>query len=266
MKLISAYRQGLASMAGFIKDWRIIHLLGFNSLRRRYARSKVGQFWITINLGIVVLALGLLWSQLWRLPIKEFVPHVAASSVLFTFISGTLMASRVNFQTHASYFINNRLSHSVSITGMIYEQGITLCHNMIIILICSLFFRIQPTVYILTIPISLMVITAILYMLSFIIAYACARYRDLIEVVGSILQVTYFVTPIMWTSDLLPDHLEGYLFLNPIAAMIELVTDPILGKQIDPKAIYMVGGLFVFLLIVTPLVVSRNEKRAIYWV
>ncbi|WP_409433219.1 ABC transporter permease [Litorimonas sp. RW-G-Af-16] len=265
MSIINSYRDGFANMASFVKDWRIIHLLGFNGLRRRYARSKIGQFWITINLGIVVLALGLLWSQLWRLPITEFVPHVAASSVIFTYISGTLMAARVNLQSHASYFINNRLSHSVSVTGMMYEQGITLLHNLIIILLCSLFFQIKPTIYILTVPFSLLVITAILYMLSYIIAYVCVRYRDMIEVIGSILQVTYFVTPIMWTSDLLPDHLEPYLFLNPVAAMIEIVTDPILGKDIDPKAFYMVGGLFIVLLIITPLVVARNRKRAIYW-
>lgn len=184
---------------------------------------------------------------------------------MFTYISGTLLAARTNLQSHFSYFINNRLSHSVSITGMIYEQVIMLLHNFIVILLCSLFFAIKPTIYILTIPFSLMVITAILYMASLCVTYLCLRFRDLTEVVGSILQVMYFVTPIMWTSDLLPDHLEPYLFLNPIAAMIEIVTDPILGKDIDPNAIYMVGGVFLVLLIITPLFVARNRNRAIYW-
>lgn len=266
MALITeSYKNGLSTMCDFVKDWRIIHLLGFNSLRRRYARSKIGQFWITINLGVVVLALGLLWSQLWRLPISEFVPHVAASTVIFTYVSGTLMAARGNLQAHSSYFINNRLSHSVSISGMIYEQGITLLHNFIIIVLLSLFFQVKPTIYLFTVPFSLIIITAILYMASYIIAYICLRYRDMIEVVGSILQVTYFLTPIMWTSDLLPDHLEPYLYINPVAAMVEIVTDPILGRQVDPNAIYMVVGLFLVLLVITPFVVSRNHKRAIYW-
>ena len=37
---------GFEELLGGIHHWRVWHLLGVNDLRHRYARSKLGQFWL----------------------------------------------------------------------------------------------------------------------------------------------------------------------------------------------------------------------------
>ena len=46
-----------------IENWRIWHLMGSAELRRRYARSRLGQFWLTLSTGILI---GVPWPRVER--------------------------------------------------------------------------------------------------------------------------------------------------------------------------------------------------------
>src|SRR5215471_11808980 len=80
---------GTADLLGGIDNWRLSYLMGLGEIRQRYARSRIGQFWVTISTGIVVTVLGLLWSTLWKVPVADLLPFVAISLVVWTMISGT---------------------------------------------------------------------------------------------------------------------------------------------------------------------------------
>ncbi|MFD6069087.1 ABC transporter permease, partial [Amycolatopsis lurida] len=43
--------------------------LGWQDIKQRYRRSVIGPFWITISQGVIALGLGLLYSQLFGMPI-----------------------------------------------------------------------------------------------------------------------------------------------------------------------------------------------------
>jgi hypothetical protein len=56
----------------------------------------------------------------------------------------------------------------------------------------------------------------------------CARFRDIPPIVGSVLQIGFFVTPIIW----LPSQLgadDHWLLLNPFFDLLEVVRKPLLG-------------------------------------
>src|SRR5215510_10666773 len=73
---------GMADLLSGIANWRLSHIMGLGEIRRRYARSRIGQFWLTISTGIVVAVLGLVWSALWKVPIADLLPFVAVSLIV----------------------------------------------------------------------------------------------------------------------------------------------------------------------------------------
>src|SRR5215470_14923416 len=81
---------GIADLLKGIDNWRLSHLMGLGEIRRRYARSRIGQFWLTISTGIMVASLGLVWSTLWNMPVEDLLPFVAISLIVWTMITGTL--------------------------------------------------------------------------------------------------------------------------------------------------------------------------------
>src|SRR5699024_7038737 len=58
-------------------------MLGLQDIKQRYRRSIVGPFWITIATGVMALALGLLYSMPFQLPLAYFLPNVTVGLIMW---------------------------------------------------------------------------------------------------------------------------------------------------------------------------------------
>ena len=54
--------------------------IGLHDIRQRYRRSVIGPFWITLSTGIMIGALGFLYSHIFKIDMKEYLPFLAAGS------------------------------------------------------------------------------------------------------------------------------------------------------------------------------------------
>jgi len=63
---------------------------------------------------------------------------------------------------------------------------------------------------------------------SYLVAIACVRFRDLTQVVQNGLMIAFFITPILWKPDQIPPDKQYLLFLNPFAALLAVVREPLL--------------------------------------
>ncbi len=64
--------------------------LGWLELRQRYKRSIVGPFWITLSMAVLIIALGVIYGELFKLEVKEYLPMLAVGLVFWNFISGVI--------------------------------------------------------------------------------------------------------------------------------------------------------------------------------
>lgn len=56
--------------------------IGLHSIRQTYRRSFIGPFWITISMGVMVAAIGVLYGQIFKIEIREYLPYLAAGFFL----------------------------------------------------------------------------------------------------------------------------------------------------------------------------------------
>jgi len=257
---------GIADLMRGIGNWRLCHLMGLGEIRRRYARSRIGQFWLTLSTAIMVTALGLVWSTLWRQPVAELMPFVAISLISWTMISGTLTEAATVFASTAPIFLNQGMSFSAAIYSLVYRQLLIFLHNVPTIVIAMLLFSVPAG------GISLMALSGFgllvlaLVWTSYLVAIACVRFRDLTQVVQNVLTITFFITPILWKPDQIPPDKQYLLFLNPFAALLAVVREPLLGQlpsiyDWTAAAIFAIGGFIVALPII-----GYCQRRIIYWV
>ena len=54
---------------------------------KRYRRSSIGPWWLTINLLIFVLSVGLIWSILWKINLKVYLPFFLFGMVFWEIVS-----------------------------------------------------------------------------------------------------------------------------------------------------------------------------------
>lgn len=256
---------GWSDIVEGIKNWRISHIIGVAELRRRYARSRLGQFWLTLSTGIQIGTLGLVWSLLWKRPVSEMMPYFAVSLILWNMMSGLIGDATTVFANYGRYFINQRMSFATAINALLYRNVLILLHNaVVVILVFAVFLKPVGIRSLLALPgLCLAILTG--FWLSYVVAILCARYRDLGQLVTSILQIAFYVTPVLWKADFIPPDYRNLIALNPFSIYLSIIRDPILNLP-APLELWVfalsisIGGFLLAL----PFI-GKYHKRIIYW-
>ncbi|MBY0382787.1 MAG: ABC transporter permease [Xanthobacteraceae bacterium] len=248
------------------KRWRLVHLLGVSGLRARYARSILGQFWLMISNLIFVVALGLLWSQIWKMQIDEYLPFIACGSIIYQFIASTINESPAVLVGDARIYVNERVPFLLSTMAHLYRQVIIVAHNVpimigIILWSKSAHLAVSPA-FIFSLVATLIFLAAVSYSLSLV----CARYRDLIQLVATVMQVMFLLTPVMWQVSFLPAMYVDYLFvLNPFASLIDILRNPLIGMEVHRLAYFSVLGWTLASVALAALAHRVWARTVIFW-
>jgi ABC-type polysaccharide/polyol phosphate export permease len=250
--------------AGFT-SWQVWSLLGFTDIRQRYLRSRFGQFWITLSTAIFIGGIGTVYSVLFRQPIQDYIPYLAVNITVWTLISQTVSESSTAFVSSAIYLRQDAIPKTTFILRLMVRNLITFAHNFVIIPLVFLVFLIPvSTTALLAIPGLLLVLLA-LFLISLNLGILSTRFRDLPQIITNALQLIFFITPIMWRTDQLSGARLELVTWSPIATLLRIVSEPMLGHVPRPSA-YLVSILFIFVLIALTLpLFARFRARLVYW-
>jgi lipopolysaccharide transport system permease protein len=262
----STAKRGWNDLVDGFESWRVWHLMGVGTLRRRYSRSRLGQFWTTLTTGIMIAAMGAVWSLLFHLKLAELLPSLASGFVLWTFMSGVINESTGAVTNSGNYFLNQDMPFSVPIFAIIYYQLITLAHNAVIIVIVFVIFPPSLNFNILLFFPALLLIIISLISISSITAILCARYRDVIQLVANIIQTAFFVTPVMFRPDAIPEKYHWLNLINPFAVLLEISRSPLLGNDIHWVNWAIALGLAIGGALVAIPMIGHYRKRVIFWI
>ncbi|UZE48132.1 ABC transporter permease [Rhodopseudomonas sp. P2A-2r] len=245
--------------------WRLWVTLGWNDILQRYRRSILGPFWLTASMAIMVIALGVLYAELFKMQIREFLPFLCVGLLVWNLLSGFLGEAGALFTGSESYIKQIRLPYSVYVYRSTWSKFVIFAHNFVIYFGVLLYFQFWPgAVMLLAIPgIILVLINGALANLC--IGIISARFRDVPQVVTSVVQIVFFVTPIFWKPELL--QRRAYLAdLNPFYHLIEIVRAPLLGQIPTGKHYLAVLLITLVNLVVASVFFTRFRARIAYWV
>lgn len=247
-------------------NWRLVHLLGITALRSRYARSRFGQAWLSVTTFIQILCTGFVWSLIWRMQISEYLPYVGIGQIVYLFLSQTINESTGVFIADARIYMNDKLPFMLSIGAHVYRNFLILLHNIPTIILLLLWSdKVHPAI---TLDFLLGVALAFTFIVfsSYLLATVCTRFRDLIQLVGLLIQLIFLVSPIMWKISFLPEQYQKYALINPFASMLELIRNPLLGIPVNPMALVSVSAWTALIILLAIVVYKKMNRHTIYWI
>jgi lipopolysaccharide transport system permease protein len=245
--------------------WEIWTLLGVSDIRQRYKRSRLGQFWITASMAIFIVSIGVVYSLLFNQPVYDYVPLLAVNMTVWTLLSGIVTDSTTAFVQAGIYLRQDALPKTIFVIRVLTRNLIILGHNIVIIPLVFLAFGVVPSpVAILAIPGLALVIVAA-FAITLISGILCTRFRDLPQIVQNLLQVAFFVTPVLWRPEQIGESAFHLVAFNPFAAFLRIVADPLRGQVPDALA-YANALLSTLILFAIGLpLFARFRARVVYW-
>jgi lipopolysaccharide transport system permease protein len=218
----------MSEIPAIAKYFNMWFLLGWYDIKQRYRRSLIGPFWITLSTGVMVCAIGFMFSNIFKSSIQEFMPYFAVGQIVWLFISTQINESCATFVQYQSVIKQMSVPLSVHIMRKLWNNLILFGHNFLIIIIVLLIYNKFSWMTLLAIP-AFILILILLFLISIMLGIICTRFRDITQIVAVFMQLIFFFTPILWMKKVLSGRHSWISDFNPFYHIIEIVRSPLLG-------------------------------------
>jgi ABC-type polysaccharide/polyol phosphate export permease len=258
-----------ADLTATIVRWRTWALMAGQDILLRYRRSVLGPFWISISMAALILAIGYLYSAVMHLDLVTYLSYLAFGLLAWNFLS-SLLNEGCNIVIEAEGHLRSvAIPTPVLAARMVYRNLIIFLHNAVVVGLLIIFlarygFRVSPMA-----PLSLVGVLIYLligYFAAIALGPLCARFRDIPQVIANVLQVAFFLSPIIWgvgTSLAGPRAL--FKDANPFYHLLQVVRGPLLGgPEAATPTNWLVSLSILGVLFVAALATLALSRRRIY--
>ena len=251
-------RQGL-------RLWRLWIKFGWNDILLQYRRSLFGPFWLSASMSLMVITIGIVYARIFKIELSEFMPFVCVGLLLWGYISSILNEAGGLFTASKSYIKQIKLPYSLYVYKFIWSKIIVFAHNFVVYFGVIIYFQLWPgAVALVAIP-SFLLLTLNGALSSLYLGMAAARFRDIPQLITSVVQILFFVTPVMWKTELLGPN--SYLtLLNPFFHLLEIVRAPLLGQMPEMRSYVAVFLVTIVNALIAITFFTRFRKRIAYWI
>ncbi len=257
--------EAVADLVAGLFAYEVWTSLAFHEIRQRFRRSLLGPFWLTLSMGIMVGALGFVFSRLFGQDVSRTLPYIAVGLIFWGLLTSCINEGTTIFIGNEAYIRNVPLPLSVHFYRMVARNVIIWAFNMAIYVIVLVAFRIVPGWQVLLfIPGFLLFLINAAWM-GLAAGILSTRYRDIPQVIANLVQVVFFVTPVFWSPETLSRR-PAFVQLNPLYHLLELSRSPLLGRGISAQNWTFTIGLAVVGVAITAYLYRRAYARIAYWV
>lgn len=248
-----------------IASWRLWTLLGWLEVRQRYARSRLGPFWLTVSMGVLVGSIGVVYGTLFGQKMSDYLPFLAISLVMWGTLSQIVTEGSTAYISSSHYIRQAATPKLIFMLQVLWRNLVILAHNFLIIVALLLIFGAKSWE---TLPVFIPAL--VLYMgnalwMAMVAGLLSARFRDLPQMIAALMQIAFYVTPVIYR----PTALNRFSFIvewNPLAYLIELVRAPLVGQMPSATTWAVTIAMCVLGWLVALALTGRFLKRIPYWV
>lgn len=250
-----------------LQAWRIWLYLGMQDVRNQFRRSRMGASWLIINLSLMAGGIGYVYGHLFHVNLRYFFPTLVLGLIIWILISTIIIQGCQTFILSEDYVKQFSFAKQIYIFRFLISALINLGIGFIIYAVVAYWMKIEITLATLWFVPGLILLIFINIGHLIIFAYWGSRFRDLTHAISGLFQILFYVTPIIFTADMLKERGLDFVYLyNPFYYLIEIIRFPLLHHTIAPISIYLICLLYAGLIwCLALLTMIKYDARLAYW-
>jgi lipopolysaccharide transport system permease protein len=251
----------LPDLRAIARAREVLYFLTWRDVKVRYKQTAIGAVWAILQPLTAMLIFTLVFSRLAKLP-SEGVPYpifAYCALVPWTFFSTALT------QASGSLILNERLITRVyfprliiplaSVCGVVIDLGLAS-----VVLIAMMFaYTISPGLGLFLVPVFVLIASAAAIGIGALLAALNVRYRDVRYVIPLLVQLWIFITPVAYSTSLVPGRWRWVYALNPMVGVVEGFRWAFFDSSLPGRDIAISTVSAVVILIVGLIVFGRME-------
>jgi lipopolysaccharide transport system permease protein len=247
----------------------LLGILVVRNLKIRYKRSVLGFFWTLLTPLFFILIYAVFLKLLKSFDSNPvFLPSLVAGVVVWQFLAMCLGDSLHAILGNATLVTKAAFPRIVLPLSMAIANTINFLLSTVILIVYLLILKlvVMPEVisfqYAWLLPIVLVTQFALCLGLSLILSSLNVFFRDTEHILGVGLLAWFFLTPIIYTFDRIPQEFQRYSFLNPMTGIVTAFRTGFLGTSIvAPRLVTMSLGIAWVVLLIGILMFQMLQSR-----
>lgn len=230
-------------------------------IRGKYKGSFLGVLWSFLNPLLMVLVYALVFPYIMRTNVDNYLVYLITGVIPWNFFT-TCITTGCNCVwinggiIKKVYFPREILPISVVAAGLI-----NFLISCVIILLFVLFGGIGFSIQLLWLPLIAIIQSALSLGLLFILSAINVYVRDIEYLVGFLLNLLFYATPILYTADMFPESIRWVLYLNPMTTIIESYRNIFYYQQSPALTSLMIVFAVSFLILIIGYLIFKKLER-----
>ena len=197
-----------------------------------------------------------------KIRVPKFPIFLFSALLPWSFLSSTLSMGVTSITENSNlvkkvYFPREVLPLSIVLVNLFH-----FCLSFLVLIPALLFFKIIPGFSFFFLVVIVFFQTLFVLGLTLLASALDVYYKDVKHILEVMLNLWFWLTPIIWPLYLVPEKLQDYVYLNPFTAFVQAYRDIILHNKFPNPlilTILVVTGILVFLL--GALVFQKKQRR-----
>jgi len=208
--------------------WQKKHLIwdfAVADLKLRYRNSILGFFWTLLEPLLILSVLYIVFTNVFESEIEYFPLYLLLGLIMWNMVvRGTLMAQS-SLITRAGIFTSIKIPVSFPPLGSSITSLIMFCFELVVLGMFFIWFNFIPPLTILLLPLILGLEFVLILGLSLPLSVLNVKIKDTQFVWTIILTAGFFLSPIFYKIEILPDKIQSLIKLNPMVGILNAARD-----------------------------------------
>ena len=249
--------------------WRyreLFYVLSWRDISVRYKQTVIGVAWAVIRPVLTMIIFTVIFGKVAKLPTEGNAPYavmVYAAMLPWQFFANSLSGSSNSLISNANLITKVYFPRLIIPASTVVTNLVDFLISFALLLILLGYYQYPPTMRFLFLPAFLLIAFLTSFGVGLFLTSLNVKYRDFCHIVPFIAQFGLYVSPVGFSSSLIPDKYRLLYSLNPMVGVIDGFRWAILGGE---SMIYWPGFLLslaiTMIFLVIGIVFFRNMEKS----
>ena len=240
----------------------LFYILSWKEISIRYKQTIIGILWAIIRPVLAMVIFTFIFSKVAGLPSDGNTPYpilVYTAMLPWQFFSSAISSASASIVANSSLITKIYFPRVIIPFSSIITSVIDFMISLSILILLMFYYQYFPDWKIIFLPIFFIIAFFSTIGISLFITALNVKYRDFKFIVPFIIQFGLYVSPVGYSSSVIPDNLRFLYSLNPMVGVIDGFRWAVLGAE---SIIYLEGIVCSILFMIFFLVIGMRQFRS----
>jgi len=214
----------------------VVAALVWRDLKTRYRGSVLGFLWTFLNPLLLMAIYSLVFSVYTRADIPKYPIFVFAGLLPWIWFSSAVVVGANSIVDGSSLIKRVAFPPQALPTVTVLATLINFLLALPLLVAFMLLAGRPVTTAVLTLPVTIAIQFVFTLGIALALSMLTVRYRDLQHLLGNLMTLWFFLTPVLYPPVFVPSHLQPFLLLNPMTSLIVSYQDALYHGQLPAPA------------------------------